>query len=241
MEHLLLDKTTYLTAQCADDDAEITVADTTNPPPSFRIRIDAEILLVTATAGATWSVTRGLEGTTPTVHPPGAAVPAVLTPGGLDQIIADALDAQPAHNITAYRQGGAPPSVETGSEVTIIFPGKVNDPNNWYDTDTGHFKPAIPGWWLAMVAVTLLDNGYPKTGYLSLATVATTFLLSTTAQHADAGTHLYMQNTATFYCDGDEDAVKITCLLDSTADASVYPQFKATHITYRYLGHNPPP
>jgi hypothetical protein len=50
---------------------------------NFRVLIDGEILLVTAVAGNTFTVTRGAEGTTATAHAPGAYVTHVLTAAAL--------------------------------------------------------------------------------------------------------------------------------------------------------------
>lgn len=48
----------------------------------WRLRIDSEIMLVTAVAGTTLTVTRGAEGTTAASHANGATVEAVLTAAG---------------------------------------------------------------------------------------------------------------------------------------------------------------
>jgi hypothetical protein len=57
----------------------------------FRILIDDELLLVTAVDAATntFTVTRGIEGTTPATHAVGSAVSQVLTAAGLLQFIED--------------------------------------------------------------------------------------------------------------------------------------------------------
>jgi hypothetical protein len=53
----------------------------------FRILIDSELMLVTAGAGTnTWTVTRGIEGTTAATHSSGATVTEVLTAGGLENL-----------------------------------------------------------------------------------------------------------------------------------------------------------
>ena len=58
----------------------------------YRIRLDDELLLVTAGAGTTtWTVTRGIEGTTAATHSNGAAVIQVLTAGALSQFQQDTL------------------------------------------------------------------------------------------------------------------------------------------------------
>lgn len=56
----------------------------------FRIRIDLEILLVTGVSGTTFTVTRGVEGTTATSHANGAVVAHIITAGSLAQARADA-------------------------------------------------------------------------------------------------------------------------------------------------------
>lgn len=56
---------------------------------SFRIKIDDEILLVTAVAGNTFMVTRGIEGTTARTHANGTAVRHLLTKGGLEARVAN--------------------------------------------------------------------------------------------------------------------------------------------------------
>lgn len=55
--------------------------------PQFRILVDAEIMLVTAVAGTTFTVTRGVEGTTGASHLTGATVTHILTQASLQTII----------------------------------------------------------------------------------------------------------------------------------------------------------
>lgn len=56
----------------------------------FRIRIDDELLLVTAGAGTTtWSVSRGIENTSATAHSDGASVTHVLTAGAVAKLKAE--------------------------------------------------------------------------------------------------------------------------------------------------------
>lgn len=57
------------------------------PEANFRIRIDDEIMMVTAKAGTTWTVTRGLEDTTPAAHANLAPLAHVMTLGGLTQYL----------------------------------------------------------------------------------------------------------------------------------------------------------
>jgi hypothetical protein len=56
---------------------------------NFRIKIDNEIMLVTAVSGTTWTVTRGYESTTAATHTSGTAVGAVLTAGAITTIRAN--------------------------------------------------------------------------------------------------------------------------------------------------------
>lgn len=62
-----------------------TVTSATGFPSSgnFRMLVDSEIMIVTAVAGSTFTITRGAEGTTAATHANGAAVTHVLTAGAL--------------------------------------------------------------------------------------------------------------------------------------------------------------
>lgn len=67
-------------------------------PGQFRILIDAERMLVTANANTnTWTVTRGIENTTPSAHLSGASVAHILTVGGF------------LNHHTIHEPGGADP------------------------------------------------------------------------------------------------------------------------------------
>lgn len=52
----------------------------------FRIIIESEILIVTNTAGLTWTVTRGAEGTTAAGHATGIAVVQIISGGGVTSL-----------------------------------------------------------------------------------------------------------------------------------------------------------
>lgn len=65
------------------------VSATGAPSANFRIRIDDEYMLVTGVASETFTVTRGIEGSTPASHSSGAAVTHVLTAGGLSQAMSE--------------------------------------------------------------------------------------------------------------------------------------------------------
>ena len=72
---------TSLSAAISSGDTSLTVASASAFPgsPQFRVRIGAELLLVTAVGGTTWTVTRGVEGTTAAAHAAGDSVTQVLT------------------------------------------------------------------------------------------------------------------------------------------------------------------
>ena len=68
-----------------------TVTDATAFPATgnFRIKIDGEILIVTGVAGATFTITRGAEGTVAATHASGANVIHLLTKGSLEARVAN--------------------------------------------------------------------------------------------------------------------------------------------------------
>ena len=87
------DPSTTLSGSMTTGASSLAVVSATGFPagPNFRIRIDNELMLVTGVAGTTWTITRGIEGTTVTSHASGATVNHYLTAGALDQIRADML------------------------------------------------------------------------------------------------------------------------------------------------------
>ena len=82
---------TTLSSAIGSGDLSISVQAATNFPgsPEFRVRLGQELMLVTGVVGTTWTVTRGVEGTTAASHAIGTAVVAVLTGGGLDEMRAE--------------------------------------------------------------------------------------------------------------------------------------------------------
>lgn len=73
----------------AANDLTITVSAAASVANGFRILAGSELMLVTAGGtGTTWTVTRGVEGTTASVHNVGDAIHIVLTAAGLSNIIA---------------------------------------------------------------------------------------------------------------------------------------------------------
>jgi hypothetical protein len=80
---------TTLNGAITNSATSLTVASATGFPNAaqYRILIDAEILLVSAGAGSTtWTVTRGVEGSTAVAHSNGAVVTHVLTAASLKSV-----------------------------------------------------------------------------------------------------------------------------------------------------------
>lgn len=80
---------TSLTAGISSSDATMTVASATGFPSSgtFRVRIHDEIIGVTAVSGTTWTIVRGVEGTTAAAHGPTSTVTGVLTAGAIASVL----------------------------------------------------------------------------------------------------------------------------------------------------------
>src|SRR5215471_4547097 len=85
---------TTLASSAASGDSTITVSSPSGFPtkPNFRLLIESEILLVTAIAGSTFTVTRGKEGTTAASHVAGKLVDHILTAESLKQMQSDSID-----------------------------------------------------------------------------------------------------------------------------------------------------
>lgn len=102
---------------------------TSNAPfptsPTFRVRVDDEIMVVTAVAGAVFSVTRGAEGTVAASHTAGATVTHVLTAGALQQM---ASDVAASLNVQASAWGAR--------TDWYVHPGTGNDANDGASTLT---------------------------------------------------------------------------------------------------------
>lgn len=95
MERLANNATSTLAAALSSGATSLTVAAAAAFPNAgnFRIKIDAELLLVTAVAGNVFTVTRGAEGTTAAAHTSGSAVKHVLTAASLETFIGEEITA----------------------------------------------------------------------------------------------------------------------------------------------------
>ena len=89
-EQFANDYATTLSGAITDSATSLVVASATGAPTvNFRIRVENELMLVTAVAGATFTVTRGIEGTATVAHADAVAVTHVLTAGGLGQALTE--------------------------------------------------------------------------------------------------------------------------------------------------------
>ena len=88
MEQYFNDYGTTLSAGITNSQTTLNVTSTYGYPSTgnFRIRIDSELLLVTAISGSTWTVTRGIEATSAATHLTGATISSFLTAGALAQL-----------------------------------------------------------------------------------------------------------------------------------------------------------
>ncbi len=88
----------------------------------YRVRIDDELLLVTAGAGTTtWTVTRGAEGTTAATHASGAAVTHVLTAGGLEQGRLDFTPLSLCEGRLTLQSGTPVPTTDQTAKTSVYF------------------------------------------------------------------------------------------------------------------------
>ena len=86
-EQFITNKAGTLNGGITDSATSLTINSATGWPAAgdWRVEIDNELILVTAVSGTTWTITRGIEGTTAAAHSNGAAVTALCTKGGLEQ------------------------------------------------------------------------------------------------------------------------------------------------------------
>jgi len=154
----------------------LTVASAATFPQTtqFRIRIDDELLLVTAGAGlTTWTVTRGIEGTTAATHANGAAVVHVLTAGSLDQARSDFAPLSVCEGRLTLVSGSAVPTADTFSAGTVYWTPYLGnrlalyDGSRWNVRSTGEVSVAIPSTLFRVFDVFAYDSA----GTVALETV----------------------------------------------------------------------
>lgn len=118
---------------------------------NFRLKIESELLLVTAVSGTSWTVTRGIEGTAGAVHADLTAVQHLVTAGALDSIRADLIDASAFASRRAAAKAG---NIHLATDGPYL---SRDDGTNW--TAFGplyKLTPVVPGnfAWLNQLSAT---------------------------------------------------------------------------------------
>jgi len=111
----------------------ITVASASAFPSvaQFRILIESEIMLVTAGAGSTtWTVTRGIEGTTAATHADGATVRQILTAGALKIWTPSQVIAPRHHGLKAWNYDPGTTSSSSANVSGTIYAQKIYLPED---------------------------------------------------------------------------------------------------------------
>lgn len=114
IEQLANNALTTLAAAIGADDTTLSVTSHAAFPSAaqFRVLIQSELILVTGGAGSsTWTVTRGIEGTSPAAHAPGAVVAHVLTAGALDAFV--------------HAPSGVTPGSYSNADITVAADGRI--------------------------------------------------------------------------------------------------------------------
>lgn len=105
----------------------------------FRLTIDSEIMLVTGVAGATFTVTRGQEGSTAASHAAGATVFHAITAGALDQLRTDAATLDVTATTTSILVTSAMRLIAVGAlsaPITVTLPASPSLGEVHYVSDT---------------------------------------------------------------------------------------------------------
>lgn len=151
-EQFANDYTTALNGGITAGATALTVDDATGAPTApFRIKIGAEIILVTAVVSNTFTVTRGEEGTTAAAHSDDDPVEHVLTAEQLNDLRTDVDSKLPAaaHAGRWYRSGTAQ-TIATTTETGVIYNSTVrNDSDGDFTIDgvTGIVTIVTAGWY----------------------------------------------------------------------------------------------
>jgi hypothetical protein len=147
MERYFNDYGTTLAGGITDTQTTLVVASGTNFPGSgnFRIRIENELLLVTAVSGTTWTVTRGVESSQAVAHLDGMAVNHILTAGGLAQMFAE-------NGGTATITWAGSWTIGTGYSLNDAVSYAGSSYVSLSNSNTGHQPDTSPAYWALLAA-----------------------------------------------------------------------------------------
>lgn len=168
-----------------DNDLSLVVTDASEFPTTgnFRIRVDNEIMLVTAVASETFTISRGHESTTPAAHTDGARVAHILTAGAIDAIRLEDFDCHTCQGRLGVLTGIP---TETASDVSTLYftPYQGNrialfDGTRWHMHTFSEISAAVPSTVWQLYDVFVYDNA----GTLTIEFVAWT---QTSAAISDA-------------------------------------------------------
>ncbi|MCZ2344468.1 MAG: hypothetical protein LC104_22130 [Bacteroidales bacterium] len=153
---------TVLAVTIGTGDGSLTVASDVGFPtePQFRIRIGQELLLVTAVADTTWTVTRGIESTTPAAAAAGTTVVQVLTAAALETLQQVSASPRLAGGRLSTESGVSVSSSNRTSQSTIYYVPYEHDQLAVYNTtNTRWVSKQIPNSGLSVV-LSGLSAGY---------------------------------------------------------------------------------
>ena len=143
MENFANDFSTTLSGAITSGAVSLVVTSATGAPaPNFRVRIDNELMLVAATSGTTWTVTRGIEGTTAAAHAAGVSVVCVLTAG----VVVNLRDGLLAAAGPVFYRPSGPCFVKTSANTLAIAAGTrvgVADKVIRFDAQTAVSMPSL--------------------------------------------------------------------------------------------------
>lgn len=119
-EQIVNDAETILSAAAGSGDGNVSVENATGFPAegTFRIRIDNEILLVTAVSGNTFTTTRGQEGSAAADHVNGSQVVAIVTRDGINRLISERIHSL-APERPPFRIADANGDILTSTDFTV--------------------------------------------------------------------------------------------------------------------------
>lgn len=141
LEQFANDPGTTLSSGCNASQTTISVTSSSGYPSvgNFRIKIESEIMIVTAVSGTTWTVTRAAEGTTGTSHNSGTIVNHALTAAGLAQGFVD-------YSPTVTTWASRPTATIGRSKITMFTdsPYTQLDNGSTLSYNLGHFHNVSP-------------------------------------------------------------------------------------------------